>query len=550
MMMKKMSKQLLCVLLSLVLLVCAAVPAFAAADKEEKTPILLIPGFGQSETKVYDGDEYLGMINAFELPGLNVENILRQVLAPAFLSVVTRSDLQLSKAVKGLADDLFKAFKTNPDGTPVYERIVTPNDAAFSNLPPEKQQEVQHHIAIHGLDDYNDVRYYYAYDSFGSIKQVSDGLHRFLTEIVLPQTGAKKVTLVPVSQGGTVLTQFLADYPEDIQYIKKIVAVIPAFDGAQILGDVMTDNVTIYDINYDHETVLPALLPGDTGYQVSLALRAALPSRVVEKVLREALEEVRQLLVVNSTMMWALCPAADYAKVKDKYLGDEAHAKVRAECDAYDAARRALPGTLQNLLADGMPIHIVSCYGTGNMMPELFGSGNINSDDLLTPYSSGLGATFANIGETLGDGYTAKGTVCSDPAHNHLSPDGMIDASTCALPENTWFFKGIQHTYMNFREDVKDFAAKLILDDVKDIYSLAGYSQFNDPLDRIDHKTETEKAVFYYDKNGAFLYSESKQEEVQPSPFWKGLAGIVNTLYRSFDNLKAKLHLDKIKLPA
>ena len=186
-------------------------------------------------------------------------------------------------------------------------------------------------------------------------------------------------------------------------------------------------------------------------------------------MLREALEEVRQLLVVNSTMMWALCPAADYAKVKDKYLGDEAHAKVRAECDAYDAARRALPGTLQNLLADGMPIHIVSCYGTGNMMPELFGSGNINSDDLLTPYSSGLGATFANIGETLGDGYTAKGTVCSDPAHNHLSPDGMIDASTCALPENTWFFKGIQHTYMNFREDVKDFAAKLILDDVKDI---------------------------------------------------------------------------------
>ena len=375
-------------------------------------------------------------------------------------------------------------------------------------------------------------------------------MHRYLHEVVLAQTGAQKVMLVPVSQGGTVLTQFLAYYPEDIQYIEKIVAVIPAFDGAQILGDVMTDNVTIYDVNYDHETVLPALLPGDTGYQVSLALRAALPSRVTEKVLREALEEVRQLLVVNSTMMWALCPAADYAKVKDKYLGDEAHAKVRAECDAYDAARKALPATLQKLLKDGMPIHIVSCYGTGNIMPVLFGSGNINSDELLTPYSSGLGATYANIGETLGEGYTAKGTVCSDPAHNHLSPDGMIDASTCALPENTWFFKGVGHTYMNFREDIKNFAAKLILEDVKDIYSLPPYTQFNDPSLQVAQSTESNGYIYHYDKDGRFLYSEPAPTKSNPSPFWKGLAGIVNTLYRSFDNLKVKLHLDKLKLPA
>ena len=306
--MKTQMRRLLCVLLSLLLVLCCTAFAFAEDVTQQKTPIVLIPGFGQSETKVYDGDEYLGMINAFELPGLNVESILKKVLAPGVASILTRSDLQLTKAVTSVVDDIFKPFKTNPDGTPVYERIVTPYDAAYSDLPPEKQAEVQHHIAIHGLDDYNDVRYYYSYDSFGSIKQVAAGLHRYIEEIVLPQTGAEKVMLVPVSQGGTVLTQYLADYPEDIKYIEKIVAVIPAFDGAQILGDVMTDNVTIYDVNYDHETVLPALLPGDTGYQISLALRMALPSRVVEKVLRVALEEVRQLLVVNSSMMWSATP--------------------------------------------------------------------------------------------------------------------------------------------------------------------------------------------------------------------------------------------------
>ena len=548
--MKTQMKRLLCVLLSVLLVLCCTAFAFAEDAPQQKTPIVLIPGFGQSETKVYDGDEYLGTINSFELPGLNVENILKQVLAPGLASIATRSDLMLSKAVKGLVDDIFKPFKTNPDGTPVYDRVVTPYDAAYNDLPPEKQAEVQHHIAIHGLDDYNDVRYYYSYDSFGSIKEVAAGLHRYLEEIVLPQTSAEKVLLVPVSQGGTVLTQFLADYPEDIKYIEKIVAVIPAFDGAQILGDVMTDNVTIYDVNYDHETVLPALLKGDTGYQVSLALRAAFPTRVTEKLLREALEEVRQMLVVNSTMMWALCPAADYAVAKDKYLGDEAHAKVRAECDAYDAARKALPGTLQKLLADGMPIHIVSCYGVGNIYPELFGSGNINSDELLTPASSGLGATYANIGETLGEGYVAKGTVCSDPDHNHLSPDGMIDASTCALPENTWFFKGVGHTYMNFREDIKNFAAKLILEDVKDIYSLPPYTQFNDPSLAVATSSVSNGYVYHYDENGKFLYSEPAPAESTASPIWKGIAGVVNKLYRSIDNIKKALHFDKLKLPA
>ena len=544
--MKQQAKRMLSILLALVLVLGCTAFAFAA-EPEQKTPIVLIPGFGQSETKVYDGDTYLGAINEFELPGLSVESILKAVLAPGVASILTRSDIALSKAVKGYMDELFKAFKTNPDGTPVYTRVVTPYDAAYSDLPPEKQTVVQHHIAIHGLDDFNDVRYYYSYDSFGSIKQVAAGLHRYIEDVVLKQTGAEQVILVPVSQGGTVLTEYLADFPEDEKYIKKIISVIPAFDGAQILGDIMTDNVKIYDVNYDHETVLPALLSGDLGYQVSLALRLALPARVVEKVLREALEEVRQLLVVNSTMMWALCPAADYAAAKDKYLGDEAHKALRAECDAYDAARKALPATLNRLKNSGVNVQIVSCYGVGNIMPVLFGSGNINSDELLTPASSGLGATFANIGETLGEGYTAKGTTCSDPTHNHLSPDGMIDASTCALPENTWFFKGVGHTYMNFREDIKNFAARLILEDVNDIYSLSPYTQFNDPSLKVAQSTVSGGYIYHYDENGHFLYSEPTPAEQTASPFWQGLAGVVNRFYRALETLQTKLHLDKLR---
>ena len=544
--MKTFSKQFVSILLSLLLLFSCVSAAFAAETKDgkEKTPIVLIPGFGQSETAVYDNDgTYLGNINSFTLPGLeNVGAIVKKVLGPVLASAATKMDIGLTKAVEDVMDDIFKPYALNDDGTPVYDKVVDYYGDAFSNLPPEAQQTVQMHISLHGLEEYNDVRYYFTYDTFGSIKEAGDNLHTYIHDVVLKQTGAKQVILVPVSQGATVLTQYLADYPEDYPLFKKIICMIPAFDGAQILGDIMTDNVKIYDINYDHETVLPQLLEGDLGYQVSLALRFALTEAQLKKVLKAALEKARQTFVVNSTSMWALVPAADYAKVKEHFLGDGKHDKIYAECEAYDAARKALPATLHKLKDGGVPIQIVCCYGTGNTFPYLFGSGNLNSDDLLTPASASLGATFANLGETLGDDYVCKGTHCNDPKHNHLSPDRMIDASTCEFPENTWFFKDVKHREANLRNDLKDFAAKLILDDsITDIYTYPGYEgkQFIDPRDAAVHSmdgtnSKGETVRYYYDKDWHFLFSEVAPEQ-ETFSVWKVLATVVNKVFRVFD---------------
>ena len=544
--MKTFQKRLLCVLLSMLLLLSAFSAALAAgkAEPTEKTPIVLIPGFGQSETAVYDDDgTYLGNINSFTLPGLNDTGaILKRVLAPVLASAATKLDIGLTDAVEGVMDDIFKPYSLNNDGTPVYNKVVDQYDAAYSNLPPEAQRIVQHHISLHGLEDYNDVRYYYTYDTFGSIKEAGDGLHDYIHNVVLKQTGAKKIILVPVSQGATVLTQYLADYPEDHGLFKKIISMIPAFDGAQILGDIMTDNVTIYDINYDHETVLPELIGGDLGYQISLALRFALSERQLKTVLAAALEKARQKLVVNSTAMWALVPAADYAKTKEHFLCDGQHDKIFAECEAYDAARKALPATLHKLQNSGVSIQIVCCYGPGNTFPYLFGSGNLNSDDLLTPASASLGATFANLGETLGDDYVCKGTHCKDKTHNHLSPDRMIDASTCEFPENTWFFKDVKHREANLRNDLKDFAAQIILnDEIKDIYTYPGYEgkQFINPRDAAVHSIDGtnsngQTVRYYYDKNWHFLFYEELPAPETMS-VWKVLATFTNKLFRVFD---------------
>lgn len=50
---------------------------------------------------------------------------------------------------------------------------------------------------------------------------------------------------------------------------------------------------------------------------------------------------------------------------------------------------------------------------------------------------------------TLGDDYVQA----RDVGHNCLSEDGIIDASTCMLPENTWFIKNYGHAMFDYRRN-------------------------------------------------------------------------------------------------
>lgn len=530
--MKHCFKKILSVVLAVAMILSLASFAFAA-NNTDKTPIIIIPGIGQSETKVYDKDgSYIGDVSTLDLPGLEVGNILKWLLSPLVVSALTRSDIMLTKTIDGFVKDLFKPFARTNDGKDVYNKQVRQFNAPFSKLSAEERSIISGHIRINGLEAFDDVRYYFTYDSFGSIKEAAENFHTYLHDVVFAQTGASKVNLVPISQGGTILAEYLAMYPEDYSKIKKIINVIPAFDGSQILGDVMVDNVNIHDIDRLHKEILPSLIDGDLPYQISLAIRLVLSSDLQKKVLKSALEAVKDMMVVRSSMMWALCPSKEYAVAKENYLADKSLKPVLDECNFYDNARKALPNTLRTLMTDyGVTVHTISFYDVGLLMPKLFGSEKVNADELLTPASSGLGTTSANVGETLGKEYVCPHTFCNKPGHNHLSPDGVLDATTCALPENTWFFKNAAHSGANGREDVKNFAARLIVDDsITDIYTFDGYSQFIDPVEHTAYAEVSNGSTYYYDSEDNFLFRlDNPKPPAQPT-FWSVLSKIVNSV--------------------
>ena len=544
--MKKAFKKSLSVLLALCFLFSLSSVSFAAHEKE-KTPVILIPGFGQSQTLVYDDDgNCLGDISTFELSGLKTEtlvkNIIKDLIVPLGASAITRSDRELSAAVKKFMHELFKPFELNDDGTPVYNKQVRRFDKPYSELSEEEQQLIYSNVSLDGLSEYDGVRYYYTYDTFGSVKEAASGLHDYLHNVVLAQTGAEKINLVPISQGGAVLIQYLASYPEDYKYIKKIVNMIPAFDGSQIVGDILLDNVRIYDVERVHREILPAILDGDLGYELSLALRLALSSDTQEKVLRAALEEARDTLARKSSMIWALCPTESYEEARDLLLFDEKYSAVRAETEAFSAARKAFPQTLKKLHESGVYVHIIASYDMGYFMAPLFDCYQDDADNLLAPSSAALGATSAKFGSTLGESYVSPKTYCADETHNHISPDNKIDASTGFFPENTWYFKSVSHMGMNGREDVKNFAAELVMDDdVKDIYTFPGHSQFTDPRDNISYSLPSPSGtrIYHYDKDGNYLFGESVKNENENSfSFWKLLYTAANAFFSILSKLK------------
>ena len=498
-----------------------------AANENEKIPIILIPGFGQSEVMAYDEDgNCLGVTSEFALESLTSSEIIKSLTSPAKLKAIASKNPDMGQYVYDFLCDLFKAFRRTPDGTPIYRTEITEFNAPYSELSYEQQAKIDKHVTLDMLSDYDDVRYYFTYDTFGSVKEYADALHNYIVNVVLPQTGAKKVNIIPISQGGAGFVEYLDLYKEDYKYINKIVSMVPAFDGSIIVGDILTDRAKIYDVEYFYSVGLPEVFKtltgkASTGYAIAAALKCVFRDETMEDILRSAVEAAVECLARNNSMLWALCPNAFYEEASEKLLSDEAHASFKAETDRYFEARENFTNNIKELQDMGVVFHTIASYGGGLYLSYLFEHGNENADDLLHISSPGIGATSAKMGETLGKDYVSPRTYCTDPAHNHISPDNTVDAATGALAENTWYFKNISHMMLNTREDVKSFAAELIINDaIVDVYTYPGQTQFVQLPEYRKELSPNGTMAYYYDENGNLMYYEAVEKDNSTADFF------------------------------
>ena len=153
-------------------------------------------------------------------------------------------------------------------------------------------------------------------------------------------------------------------------------------------------------------------------------------------------EDCLRDLFGNLTGIWTFVPNEYYEQAKEYMLDEVENATLIKKLDAYHyGVMDSTKEILNEAMNHGMKLAIISNYGKA-AVPVLKNDA-YQSDFLIDTARTSLGATCAEFGKTLGNGYT-QGVA---DGHNHISCDNAVDASTCMYPEYTWFIKDMMHTW-------------------------------------------------------------------------------------------------------
>lgn len=491
--MKKTLKKVIALCLCLAMI--ASVTVFSASATKKYTdcngecehyPAIIVPGLGQSNTWVVDdnGDYILddegNKISSFPAY-IQLDKLIGRILVPALLSLVTQKDIGLTEAA---ADAIRICFgintcdenaKTSPNV--VTERYPYP----ASEYQDFEAEEVFGHVPFNLYETKQpfDHMYYFAYNSFGNHIDIVNELYDYI-QMVKEQTGHDKVTLIPLSQGASVTSALLDYKPEVYDDIHKVIFVVPAIDGSTIIGDVFNGRISFLNKEYLYNGFLGelGLLDKGTAALIEMLLRI-LPDEIITSVLDAAVTTLVEEVMTTSTGMWALCPSGDYPTAAEKHLSSPEKSSIKAQTDKYYQAQLHAHDNIQKLVDNGVQVF---CFVEYNIPMINVGEtwNSQNADYIIQTDSTSMGAHFANVGETLPEDYVQQNTHCSDPTHNHISPDRVVDASAGLLPDTTFYFEGQRHDLTARNDVILKLALNLIeCDDTKNVYSDPRFPQFN-----------------------------------------------------------------------
>ncbi len=580
-------KKLLSILLSACILICAcAVPSIVSAEEATHThewssecktecggecgvsPVIIVHGIMQSQVYVQDkeGNDIMtsdgfpiveGMDMAFMFDTVALGNAFKAAIGEILLSVATGNKDKLLDTVLGILDESFSSHYFNPDGTRTngvavdeywysLEECMTKPDKSYgyakgygkdengNTLPTTKYENefdfIKRQVDITGfcMDYGYDHAYYYAYSSFGDTLEAAANLSEYI-DMVKAQTGHDKVSLVFISLGGTIGNAFLSEYCDPTE-IDRVVFAAAAVDGSYLLGDLMAGNSILKDGNTIYNDLIPNLIAilaeeyealAYLGNAVARAIPQQLFSDFINEALERAVNEVLGKLIHNCPSMWALVPSEMYPELSKELISDEAHKLLKEKTDKYYEIQKNAAKTVKEMTEKGIDIFVICGYDL-----ELLGlveHYKLSSDNVIQAQSTSIGATFADAGATLPEDYK--------PAidKTYISPDGAVDAGTCALPDRTWFIKGQSHLKLQSSiNDVIELCIQLIsnyeITDARE--NNGGYEQFIDYRNlskiesMIDKYDEADLSAIPADKLEALNAAYEKATELLADRDW------------------------------
>lgn len=316
--------------------------------------------------------------------------------------------------------------------------------------------------------------YYFGYDFRADPFDTAERLSLFIGR-VRELTGHDKVILKASSMGGIMAMAYLERC--GTRYVESCVFQCCPISGTAVAGELLSGKIRLDAdalVRYAAQAVprefpMSLLSPLVTALDASGVVRllVAAGDRIIEELGGRVYDELLIPIFGSMPGIWSFVPHADYEAAKELVFAGARSGRMEAriddyhynvQCRARDILRRAED--------DGVRLMLVAGY---NMQrTPLVESMDSDSDATVDTRYASVGAAVAPLGGSLAEGYVQA----VDDGHSHLSPDRRIDASTCALPESTWFVKDMLHcnTHADFRELYDRF-----------MYSGGEFNVFSDP---------------------------------------------------------------------
>lgn len=462
---------------------CSGEPLTACEGNCNHAPSIIIPGIGQSDAYLYDeNDEIIYDTNGDPVTSwplyVNSDELINELAAPLVTAIATQKDNGFTDYASEAIVNALAVNATGLDGLPLNNVHVVKYYKSF-----EECDEVDRDFILDTLPigDYvtragGDHLYFFSYNSFGDVLGIAEELYAYI-QMVKSQTGHDKVNLVPISLGGTVFNALIELHPEVEDDINRVVCIIPALDGTKLVSDIYKKELSFED-EMLYNDLFPSLMPDDyTAYVVNLAIRF-LPKQVLADLLDKTVDRLLDMILINCPNMWALVASEDYPELADKYLSDSDHEYLKNRTGIYHQAQCNSRANILALKDAGVEVFNVVDYGV-QLYTITRSWDDYNADGIIHVDSTSMGAHTCLIGETFAPDYTSAGAFCTNPLHNHISPDNTLDASTSILPEHSFYFYEQNHESTSRNNIVMNLAVDLIVDDsITDVYSDVRYPQF------------------------------------------------------------------------
>ena len=459
-------KKFLSVFLCAVLLIAAAVPAFAAVDPwrtGSQTPVVFLAGDGEP---IYnENDEVIlkisesGLLGLFQGKGdeedednselyLSIANVVMPFLIDGLIS--DNWDPYFENLEKEIGD-LFAEGRLDDNGN-------APAGTGISSAR-RAQNEENRHWDKKGKNGYDFYNYQFWYDWRLDPLEIAVQLHSYIADIK-EATHCDKVALASACLGGNVVLAYLSLYGADD--LLGVGMLAPLAKGSEFLSQAISGkfhldmdglNRILTDTSAIDRFDMPAFATATIDLLSKSGIFGTLSDSFKKEIYGKVVEGVTSAIAMSTIFTmpcyWGCVSNEDYDDALLYVFGEEGsekreqYAGLIEKIDNYhNQVALCADDLMQGVVSSGANLAILCKYGF--QMVPICEESYLVSDQYVSVKKASFGATTSTIFDTLSDEYLAQREA--EGKGKYISPDKQVDASTCLFPDYTWFTKNSTHT--------------------------------------------------------------------------------------------------------